>query len=84
MSSNEPKRSAMAQLFREIVLVLGGVFAVHGTDTEMVEQVARGLESVYRRASHAHQEKSTPRCRLSPHPAIAKLLHLADHTEKEK
>ena len=64
----------LAQLFREVVLVLGGVFAVQGTDDETIRNVAAGLESVWRR-SRTRRTRSHA-ARLAPHPAIAALLRL--------
>lgn len=76
---NEP----VSQLFREVVLVLGGVFAVRGTDDETICQIARGLERAYRRARRASAPDShaTAKPSLSPHPAIAGLLRLIDSEE---
>ncbi len=62
-----------AQLFHEVVLVLGGVFAVQGTDDETIRRVASGLQRVYRRARHKQRAAT-----LTPHPAIAALLHLTE------
>jgi len=74
----------LRSLFRELVLVLGGVFALRRTDTETIEAVAAGLERAYRRARR--------RCGLrrpwagvpAPHPAIAALLRLLDADESER
>ncbi len=62
--------SKMSNLFREIVLVLGGVVAQHDVSDEAVAQMAAGLERVYRRAAAAH----TPHGLAEPHPAFVKLL----------
>jgi hypothetical protein len=43
MPCKETESGAMTALFREVVLVLGGVFAVRGTDDETVRQAAAGL-----------------------------------------
>ncbi len=50
MPQPTPEQDDQARLFREVVLVLGGVFAVQGTDDETIRRVATGLECVYRRA----------------------------------
>jgi len=77
MPNRTPARDDLALLFRDVVLVLGGVFAVEGTDDRTIRRVAAGLERVYQRARR--QAAPAPRrAVLSPHPAIAGLLRLAD------
>ncbi len=77
MANQKPPRDPLASLFREIVLVLGGVFAVRGTDAETVRRAARGLDRAYRRARGLPgQPASSPT--LAPHPAIAALLRLTE------
>jgi len=76
MVDQMPLRDPLASLFREIVLVLGGIFAVRGTDDETIRRVARGLERAWLRARGVPAEP-TPRT-LPPHPAIAALLRLAE------
>ena len=75
MPQPTPDRDDQARLFREVVLVLGGVFAVQGTDDETVRRVAAGLERVYRRTRQNHRVTTTSQA-LAPHPAIAALLRL--------
>lgn len=77
MANQKPPRDPLASLFREIVLVLGGVFAVRGTDDETVRRAARGLDRAYRRAL-ALRDRATPGTPLAPHPAIAALLRLTE------
>ena len=76
---SEPKPSCepLASLFRDIVLVLGGVFAVQGTDDETVRRVARGLDRAWRRA-RGLPAAPPPSTSQAPHPAIAALLRLTD------
>lgn len=85
MSETKDNRDGLAALFRDTVLVLGGVFAVRGTDDETIHQVARGLESAYRRACRATRNAEPERTalRLAPHPAMARLLRLIDSEETE-
>lgn len=75
----------LADLFRDVVLVLGGVFAVRKTDDETVCQVARGLDRAYRRAREKRAGGATsaagPGTTLTPHPAITGLLRLIDSEE---
>ena len=80
MADQRPHHNALASLFREIVLVLGGVFAVRGTDDETVRRIASGLSRAWRRARGASTEP-TPKP-LAPHPAIAELLRLT--TEEDQ
>ncbi len=84
MSGTNPLPDELAQLFRDVVLVLGGVFAVRRTDDETIWQVARGLERVYRRAcARGASAAGAPAASgsASPHPAILGLLHLTDCEE---
>ena len=75
MPQPTPERDNQARLFREVVLVLGGVFAVQGTDDETIRRVATGLERVYRRARQ-NSESTAASQPLAPHRAIAALLRL--------
>ena len=79
MPSQKPSRDPLASLFRDVVLVLGGVFAVRGTDDETIRRVAVGLESAYCRARR--EQAARARAALVPHPAIAALLRLTDQDE---
>lgn len=83
MAEHRPPRDPMASLFRDVVLVLGGVFAVQGTDDETVRRVARGLDRAYRRARGIPAERG-PIPNLAPHPAIAALLRLTDEEGAER
>jgi len=71
----------ISTLFRDVVLVLGGVFAVQGTDDETIRRVATGLERVYRRARQSKRTTPPGNPRLEPHPAIAGLLRLTEAPE---
>lgn len=76
-STDHPQPDELAAMFRDAVLVLGGVFAVQGTDDETIRRVTTGLERVYRRARRERQPaRHEPR--LKPHPAVAALLRLTD------
>jgi len=82
MPQPTPDREDQARLFREVVLVLGGVFAVQGTDDETIRRVAAGLERVYRRA-RLNKQATTASQALAPHPAIAGLLRLTEAEGEE-
>ncbi len=82
-AASRPSRDPLAALFRDVVLVLGGVFAVEGTDDETVKRVAAGLERVYRRAQNSAPSREASQPRLAPHPAIARLLRLTDIEEEQ-
>ena len=73
----------LASFFREVVLVLGGVFALRRTDEKTIEQVARGLEGAYRRARRRSGLRRPWATTPAPHPAIAALLRLVDADESE-
>ncbi|RMG16791.1 MAG: hypothetical protein D6731_05405 [Planctomycetota bacterium] len=77
MQSRKPAQDDVTRLFREVVLVLGGVFAVEGTDDRTIRRVARGLERCYRRARQ-DPGPTARAARLQPHPAIAGLLRLTE------
>ncbi len=81
MPNEKPDQDALRQLFRETVLVLGGVFAVRGTDDETIRRVSTGLERVYERARRT-PGAARGNAMLRPHPAIARLLRLADSPEE--
>lgn len=78
MSDGKPSRDELAALFRDVVLVLGGVFAVQGTDDETIRRIARGLERAYRRARSEPRRPTASTPKMTPHPAIAALLRLTD------
>ena len=66
----------LESLFREIVLVLGGVFAFHPLSDEALQRIAHGLERAYRRRTRCSALKRQSLARF-PHPALARLLRLA-------
>jgi hypothetical protein len=87
VTSSPAQADRLGQLFREVVFVLGGVFAVRGTDDETIRQVAQGLERVYRRARARTTDgtvASPSLARGARHPAIEALLQLADHEETSR
>jgi hypothetical protein len=85
VTSAPAQADGLGQFFREIVFVLGGVFAVRGTDDETIRQVAQGLERVYRRARTRTADAASPSpARGARHPAIEALLQLADHEETHR
>lgn len=69
------------ETFREIVLCLGGIFAVHEVEDDMVWQVAKSLDIIFKkgfsriRQEAGNAEKEIPRRKYEPHPAIEQLLH---------
>lgn len=82
MIQSKPKTTNQTRLFREVTLMLGGVFAVQGTDDETIRRVIVGLERIYLR----HRQSATPSANypsLAPHPAVASFLKLiTDEGEK--
>ncbi len=78
MPSPHIARDPVTDLFREVVLVLGGAFAARGTDDDTIRQVARGLERVYRRAREKTAPAATGGAGRVPHPAITALLRLTE------
>ena len=81
MTSSPAQADRLGQFFRDIVFVLGGVFAVRGTDDETIDQIAQGLERVYRRArTRTTDSASHSLARGARHPAIEALLHLTEET----
>ena len=69
----------LARFFHEVVLVIGGVFALHPVKDRAVRTLARGLERAYRRAElgRATTRQEAKARAITPHPAIARLLRLA-------
>ncbi len=78
MSNPKAANDPVADLFREVVLVLGGAFAARGTADEPIRQVARGLERVYRRARERRTPPTGGGPAPIPHPAITALLKLTE------
>ena len=76
MAERKPPGDPLTALFRDVVLVIGGVFAVQGTDDETVRRVARGLDRAWRRARGL--DEPAPPTKLARHPAIVALLRLTD------
>ena len=78
----EPQQAEVAELdrfFREVVLCLGGIFAVRDCEDDLVRQVTRSLGHVYRRNRQRligrHPGRGEPiRRPLAPHPAVEELL----------
>jgi hypothetical protein len=68
------------RLFREIVLCLGGIFAVHEVDDALIWQVTKSLDRIYQRtrarllARESGGEHDVPHRRVAPHPAVEDLL----------
>lgn len=77
-------RAAMAEetdrFFREIVLCLGGIFAVHEVDDAIIWQVTKSLDRIYQRTRarvlerDGTSENDVPQRRVNPHPAVEDLL----------
>ena len=81
-SANPASADDLDLLFREVVLVLGGVFAVRRTDDETVRRVARGIERVYVRLRQREADTRARRTSAAaPHPEIERLLRLAESGE---
>lgn len=78
MSSPQAADDPVSDLFRDIVLVLGGAFAARGTDDETILQVARGLERAWRRACVKRSPTANGGPAPIPHPAITALLRLTE------
>lgn len=67
------------RFFREVVLCLGGIFAVRDCQDDLVRQVTRSLGHVYRRnrqrlLSRESGNGETARRPIEPHPAVEELL----------
>jgi hypothetical protein len=85
VTSSPAQADRLGPFFREVVFVLGGVFAVRGTDDETIRQVAQGLERVYRRARATDSAAAgqSP-ARAARHPAIEALLQLTEREETSR
>ena len=80
---SEPRLAVRAEtdrFFREIVLCLGGIFAIHEVDDALVWRVTKSLEHLYHRSrERLGQRPGKPARdpfsrRLTPHPAVEDLL----------
>ena len=69
-------RDDLSRMFYEVVLVLGGVFALHRTEALTVRAAARGLKRAYERAVYQRSYRIRPN-QVTPHPEIAELLRLS-------
>jgi hypothetical protein len=77
-------RTAMAaetdRFFREIVLCLGGIFAAGRVEDDVVWQITKSLDRIYRRnrervlQREASSDTDVPQRRVEPHPAVEDLL----------
>ena len=70
----------LVDAFEETALVLGGIFAVHEVDDEVIWQAAKSLSVIYRKARQAilsaetDEDGGAPGREPEPHPAIVELL----------
>ena len=68
------------RFFRELILCLGGIFAVQEVDDTLVWQVTKSFDVIYQRSRarilqrEGPGEKGMPRRRAGPHPAVEDLL----------
>lgn len=68
------------RFFRELILCLGGIFAVQEVDDTVIWQVTKSLERIYQRtrarllAREGTGEGDVPQRRVEPHPAVEDLL----------
>ena len=81
MDTKEHRLDPLDSLFRDVVLVLGGAFAVDGVEEATVQRIARGLRRAYERARGPSAKAATQSTNPAPHPAIAELLRLTDPKE---
>ena len=82
MPNRTPAPDDLPRLFRDVVLVLGGVFAVEGTDDRTIRRVAAGLRRVYERMRPAAAPNRKPPT-FAPHPEMARLLCLTESRADE-
>jgi hypothetical protein len=69
----------LADLFRDVVLIIGGTCAARGIDEETTWQMARALDRVYRRAlARCNDPRSRHPHVILRHTAIVGLLALTD------
>jgi len=88
--TNEQCFLEFKRVVKELVLCIGGVFAVHPVDDVVVWELARGLDSIIVRAgtrlltSDTNGNHRDRTARLKPHPAIEELLHRVDAMEGQQ
>jgi hypothetical protein len=79
---SEPRAATTAEtdrFFREIVLCLGGIFAVQEVDDALIWQVTKSLDRIYQRTrarllAREPGDHDVPQRRVEPHPAVEDLL----------
>ena len=73
-------QEVLVDAFEETGLVLGGIFAVHEVDDEVIWQTAKSLSVIYRKARDAIRSADSeppsgpPERKPEPHPAILEFL----------
>jgi len=85
--SAQHRRQELREIFRQVVLTLGGIFSVHDADDELIWAVTRGLDQVFE--THLGpvrtdvDDGAAERVRRRPHPAVVELLASIDRLEPE-
>ncbi|MCA8978980.1 MAG: hypothetical protein KDC14_03055 [Planctomycetes bacterium] len=68
----------LRDIYRDLTVCLGGVFAVHGgeIEDEVIWEITRSISGLFRRhrSQVARTEQSAAREEYRPHPAIVHLL----------
>jgi len=73
-------RAVLIDAFEEAAQVLGGIFAVHEIEDEVIWQTMKSLSVIYRKARNAIRDSDPGRPSDSqggvtePHPAVMELL----------
>ena len=86
--SEHDRRQELREIFRQVVLTLGGIFSVYDADDELVWAVTRSLDQVFEAhlgpvASDVDDDFEAERLKRRPHPAVVELLASIDRLEPE-
>lgn len=74
------KAQEIDRFFRDVVLCLGGIFATRELDDDLVWQITKSLDRIYRRHRERVLEQAAaapgepPARRVEPHPAVQDVL----------
>jgi len=84
MMSERERRQELREIFRQLVLTLGGIFAVYDADDDLIWAVTRALDQVFE--AHLAPAADEPIEWASarhhrPHPAVVELLAAIDRLE---
>lgn len=84
--SEHDRRRELREIFRQVVLTLGGIFSVYDADDDLVWAVTRSLDQVFEThlgpvAGDVDDGSRAEGIKRRPHPAVVELLASIDRLE---